>query len=287
MSLGAPFAHAVHDSARLMDVAVAAATSVGDDLRAAFRSRPDTTTKRDRHDLVTVFDTAAEDAIRDRILAAVPDSVIVGEEGGTAGSGEVTWYVDPIDGTSNFVHGVPFFCTAIAAVVDNTLVAAAVYDPTRDDLFTASLAGAWCNGQPLRSEGATDERHALLMSTYPHARDLDRDGDAALRRMDALIRTYRTVRVPGSAALSLTHVAAGWTDAALGIGVNPWDVAAGALMVAQAGGTYLGVQPASGGREDSSWLMPGFLATVRALDPVTIVEVFADGYTFRDMRNDA
>jgi myo-inositol-1(or 4)-monophosphatase len=228
------------DVTHLLDTASAAARAVGPQLRAAFRSRPDVSTKRDFHDPVTEHDRAAEVSIRAVIDARAPHSAIVGEEGGTTGSGDLVWYVDPIDGTANFAAGLPFFCVSIAAAVRGELVAGVVYDPVRDDEFTATPDGAWCNGKPLRSAGATGDREAMLLSSYPTPLDLGTGGELALERYGRLLRSFSAVRKVGSAALKLAHVAAGWSDAAYGTGSNPWDVAAGALLVRSAGGVYLG-----------------------------------------------
>ncbi|MEV0272486.1 inositol monophosphatase [Hamadaea sp. NPDC050747] len=257
-------------------VAADAATCVADQLRAAFRSRPDMEFKRDRHDPVTVHDRAAEATIRELILAAVPDSRIVGEEGGAIGEGSVHWYVDPIDGTANFVAGLAFFCTSVAAVVDGEVVAGAIYDPVRDDLFTAGPDGAYHNGSPMRSAGATAETEALLITSYPSPRELRAEGEPALGRLGRLLTEYRTLRRPGSAALSLAHVAAGWADVALGLSVNAWDLAAGALLVRQAGGRFLGLRPA-GTPATANWLGPGYLATVGtlAVDGSVVLDTFA------------
>lgn len=253
------------DSVRLAEIAVAAATSVGDALRRAFRSRPQVDFKRDRHDPVTVHDKAAEVTIRQVILDAEPDSVIVGEEGGVHGRGTVRWFVDPIDGTANFAHGLPFFCVSVAAAVGDTVLAGAVYDPIRDDLFSASLAGARCNGAPLVSAGARHEGEALLLCSYPSPRELRAHGAPALARYGRLLGTYQTLRRPGSAALSLAHVAAGWADAAVGLSINAWDVAAGALLVTQAGGRYCGLDPIGGPPAAAPWQSPGYLAAVGTL----------------------
>ncbi|HEX4811443.1 MAG TPA: inositol monophosphatase family protein [Nonomuraea sp.] len=234
------------DETQLLETAGEAARSVGPRLRKAFRSRPPAQTKRDFHDPVTEHDRAAEEAIRAVIEARVPGSAIVGEEGGVTGSGDLTWYVDPIDGTANFAAGLPFFCVSIAAAVRGELVAGVVYDPVRDDEFAATTAGAWCNGAPLRSRGATSDREAMLLCAYPTPRDLDVDGEAALRRYARFLKSFSAVRRPGSAALNLAHVAAGWSDATYGTGSNPWDVAAGALLVRQAGGVYVGDPLAEG-----------------------------------------
>lgn len=250
----------------LARVAEKAALSVGDQLRAAFRSRPELDFKRDRHDPVTEHDRAAEATIREVILAAVPDSRIVGEEGGAVGTGTVDWYVDPIDGTANFASGLPFFCTSVAAVAGGEVVAGAVYDPVRDDLFTAGPAGAFHNGTPLISAGATKETEGLLVTSYPSPRELRADGDVALTRLGRFITEFRTTRRPGSAALTLAHVAAGWVDVALGLSVSPWDLAAGVLLVKRAGGRFLGLRPV-GSPDAPSWQGPGYLACVGTLDP--------------------
>ncbi|MEU8382408.1 inositol monophosphatase family protein, partial [Streptosporangium sp. NPDC048865] len=133
-------------AAELSAVAAEAARAVGDRLRGAFRSRPAVETKMDFHDPVTEHDRAAEEIIREVIGRRVPGSTIIGEEGGSEGSGEIRWYVDPIDGTANFAAGLPFFCVSVAAAVGDEVVAGVVYDPVRDDEFRADLGGAWCNG---------------------------------------------------------------------------------------------------------------------------------------------
>ncbi|MEU0569186.1 inositol monophosphatase family protein [Nonomuraea sp. NPDC005983] len=228
------------DATQLLETACEAARAAGPRLRKAFRSRPQVATKRDFHDPVTEHDKAAEDTIRNVINMRRPGSVIVGEEGGVTGEGDLTWYVDPIDGTANFAAGLPFFCVSIAVAVRGELVAGVVYDPVRDDEFSATTAGAWCNGTPIRSAGATTDREAMLLSSYPTPRDLVEEGDEALARYGRLLDSFAAVRRLGSAALKLAHVAAGWADVAYGTRANPWDVAAGALLVRQAGGVYLG-----------------------------------------------
>ncbi|MCG5213675.1 inositol monophosphatase family protein [Streptosporangium soli] len=258
-------------SQELADIALLAARSVGDRLRGAFRSPLVVETKRDFHDPVTEHDKAAEETIREVIARHCPGGVVIGEEGGTrpaadhdrdvaiADGEEVRWFVDPIDGTANFAAGVPFFCVSIAAAVGDEVVAGVVYDPVRGDEFVASLEGAYCGDVRLRSAGATRDREAMLLSSYPTPRDLDEEGDEALRRFGRLIRSFAAVRRPGSAALKLAHVAGGWADAALGLGASPWDVAAGSFLVRQAGGVYI---PLSG-----AVLEPGgYLAHVGGFD---------------------
>ncbi|GAA2857064.1 inositol monophosphatase family protein [Streptosporangium fragile] len=249
----------VNTSRELAVIAAEAARAVGDRLRAAFRSRPEVRTKRDFHDPVTEHDKAAEEEIREVLARRCPDSVVVGEEGGTRGAGAVSWYVDPIDGTANFAAGLPFFCTSVAAAVDGEVVAGVVYDPVRDDEFTAWLGGAACAGEPIRSVGARTDREAMLLSSYPTPRDLAAEGEEALHRFARLVGAFASTRRPGSAALKLAHVAAGWSDVAYGTHVNAWDVAAGSLLVKQAGGVYI---PLSG----SVFTPGGYLACVGGFD---------------------
>lgn len=225
---------------QILRTAIAAARLPGPDLLAAFRGDMRVDFKRDRHDLVTEHDRRAEAMIRDLIFREVPDSTFIGEEGGSTGTGRVGWFVDPIDGTSNFASGIAFWCVSVGAVVGGKVVAGAIFDPVADNLFCASAEGAWLNGKPLRSAGAAAEENATLVCGYPVTRDFRLDGkDLSLQRFGRMVETVATLRRPGSAALSLAHVAAGWVDAAMGFGANPWDVTAGMLIVEQAGGRYL------------------------------------------------
>ena len=231
-------------------------------LLAAFRSVMDIDYKVDLHDLVTVHDKQSEQTIRDFIFERVPDSTFMGEEGGSVGDGPVCWYVDPIDGTSNFARGIAFWCVSIGAVIDGEVVAGVIYDPVADNLFAADASGAWLNGEPLRSSAIADESRATLITGYPVARDFRHDGKAeALAHFGVLAETFSTLRRPGSAALSLAHVAAGWADAAAGFGVNPWDVTAGVLIVRQAGGTYRALTLGKVAPEAPDFFCPGYVAT--------------------------
>lgn len=226
-------------SANLRRIAEDAATGVGPMLRAAFRSDFRIDEKKNHHDLVTEHDRASEEAIAAHLFAAEPDSRILGEEGGHRGSGRIEWIVDPIDGTSNFAHGVAFFCVSIAAALDGELLAGVVYDPVAELVFAADLDGAYLNGEPLRPAGQSDEARASIMTDYPSAEALALDGQLGLDSFAELVTTYATLRRKVSGALMLAHVAAGWADVTMGLDTNPWDIAAGALIVRQAGGTYL------------------------------------------------
>ena len=262
---------------QILSAAIAAAKAPADDLRAAFRGNMQVDFKVDRHDPVTIHDRRAEAVIRDLIFDLVPDSTFMGEEGGTTGSGPVQWFVDPIDGTSNFAAGIAFWCTAVGAVVDGKVVAGAIYDPTADQLFHASAKGAFLNGQPLVSADAPPEENAVLLTGYPVTRDFRLDGkDLSLDRFGRLVATAATLRRPGSAALSICHVAAGWADAAMGFGANPWDVTAAILILEQAGGQY---RPYALGRcapDAAPHLHPGYLALRGGADYPTLAAIAAE-----------
>ncbi|MFB4310565.1 inositol monophosphatase family protein [Actinomadura sp. GTD37] len=263
-------------SRELAGIAELAARATGDRLRTAFRSRPEVDTKRDMHDPVTVHDRAAEETIREVLAKESPGSVVVGEEGGAQGpdgdaasnggagsDGGIRWYVDPIDGTANFAVGLPFFCVSIGAVAGGEVVAGAVYDPVRDEMFSASLGGATCNGERIESRGAARDETAVVATSYPSARELHADRDEALRRFGQMVEAFATLRRPGSAALTLAHVAAGWTDVAYDPSINAWDVTAALLLVRQAGGTYLPLGGKPGAPDHEA---PGYLACTGAFD---------------------
>jgi myo-inositol-1(or 4)-monophosphatase len=259
---------------RLKSVAAEAARAVAPDLRDAFRTGMDVAFKRDHHDPVTEHDRRAEEKIRALLLRREPDSSVIGEEAGASdGAGRVRWYVDPIDGTANFARGLAFFCVSVGAAVDGQPVAGAIVDPMAGHVFTADLDGAWLGEQRLVSTGVRDERRALLISSFPSSRELDRGDPESLTRFGTLVSRYGTVRRPGSAALSLAHVAAGWSDAALGTSVNAWDTCAAQVLVRRAGGGYV---PFGG----SGWDQPGYLAHTADLVPATLHD-FVAWYTRR------
>lgn len=251
----------------LGETARRAVEKVREPLLAAFRSQMDVDFKRDRHDPVTEHDRRAEAMIRDLVFKEVPDSTFMGEEGGSTGDGEVHWYVDPIDGTANFARGLAFWCVSVGAVIGNEIVAGAILDPVTGNLFEATTDGATLNGKPMQSRAVRQEKQAVLITGYPVSRDFEIDGEAqALARFGELTKTYATLRRPGSAALSLAHVAAGWVDAATGFSVNPWDVTAAILIVQKAGGTYRPYDLNAGNTGSRIFEMPAYVATGQGAD---------------------
>ncbi|THA33408.1 inositol monophosphatase [Streptomyces sp. A1277] len=262
-------------SVRLREVATEAALAVAPDLVAAFRDAMEVDFKRDEHDPVTVHDRRAEERIRELLLKRVPDSTVVGEEGGRRdGSGRIAWYVDPIDGTANFARGLAFFCTSIGVTVDGEPVAGAIVDPVAGHVFTADATGAYLGGEPLRPGGVREEARGLLITGFPTTRELAWNDPQTLPRFGELVARYGTVRRTGSAALTLAHVAAGWCDAALGTSVNAWDICAARVLVQRSGGVY---QAFAG---EGGWDQPGYLAHGASLEPVAVRE-FVDWYLTR------
>jgi myo-inositol-1(or 4)-monophosphatase len=262
-------------SVHLREAATEAALAVAPDLLAAFRGTMDVDFKRDEHDPVTVHDRRAEERIRELLLKRVPDSTVVGEEGGRQdGSGRIAWYVDPIDGTANFARGLAFFCTSIGATVDGEPVAGAIVDPVAGHVFTADTSGGYLGGEPLHPAGVRDESRGLLITSFPNNRELAWNDPQTLPRFGELVARYGTVRRTGSAALTLAHVAAGWCDAAVGTSVNAWDICAARVLVQGSGAVY---ESFAGG---GGWDQPGYLAHTAGLEPAALRE-FVDWYVSR------
>ena len=244
----------------LLDIATTASVAAGRHALAAFHDRVPTTEKTSFHDLVTEIDREAEEIVVGEILRRCPDSTVIGEEGGIHGEGAVRWYVDPIDGTNNFARGIPFFCVSIAAAVDGRLEAAAIHDPVRGELMTATRTGAFLDGAPMRARGAVTDAAALLLTDFPSPKRPSTPDDYAL--LATLISSFGTVRRLGSGALALAYVACGRADAALMTNANVWDLAAGALLVEVAGGQQA-VPPS---QAHAAWMGPVYVAACRELD---------------------
>jgi len=197
--------------------------------------------EKGRADLVTAVDEAAERAVTDIVRATFPDDAIVGEELSSrrvhAGR---RWYVDPIDGTTNFVHGHPFACVSIAFADDAGLGAAVIHAPLLGEVYAARRGGgAWRNEVPIHVTQVDDSGSALLATGFPFKRGKG-ELDAYMLLVADAVRGTQDVRRAGSAALDLAFVAAGRVEGFFELGLAPWDVAAGMLLVAEAGGRVTG-----------------------------------------------
>ncbi|MDY6851769.1 MAG: inositol monophosphatase family protein [Thermodesulfobacteriota bacterium] len=195
-------------------------------------------------DLVTEFDLASERIIVDEIKTAFPGHTIIAEEGGETNSGSPNrWYIDPLDGTTNFAHGFLFFCVSIAyeALEEDgpEIQAGVIFDPLRDEMFTAVKGGgAMLNGRPLTVSGQTDLGRALVATGFPY--DIRTNSEPVLARFRRILTAVQGVRRPGAAALDLAWLAAGRVDGFWEERLGPWDTAAGALIVQEAGGRVTG-----------------------------------------------
>jgi myo-inositol-1(or 4)-monophosphatase len=199
-----------------------------------------------QYDLVTDADRASERLVVERLTAHFPQHGIVAEEGGGhESSSEYRWYVDPLDGTTNFAHGFPVFNVTLALERAGELIAGVVYDPTRDEMFAAERGGgAHLNGKPIRVSQATRLNDCLVATGFPSRK---RHRDVNIHFFYQLAMMSHGVRRAGSAAIDLAYIAAGRLDAYWEYSLNPWDVAAGLLIVEEAGGTVSDMQgnPAS------------------------------------------
>lgn len=244
---------------QLLDVATTAARAGGELLISL--SRPDFTfgfLKQNRgalqidakaeFDFVTEADRAAEEKIVHHILAAFPGHQIFAEEqthapetAQVASPDGVQWIIDPLDGTTNYIHGVPNFSVSIAAKKNDEIVVGVVWDPVRRELFTATAGGgSFLNGKPIRVSENARLHDSLLATGFPF-RAKSRLG-AYLRMFGAFFSSVRDIRRIGSAALDLAYVAAGRFDGFWEYGLSPWDFAAGSLLVREAGGTISGFE---------------------------------------------
>lgn len=228
----------------MLNVAVRAARAAGRIItRASHDLEKVRVASKQRNDFVTEVDQAAEKAIITTLQQAYPGHAFLAEESGhSTPQGEVPvrdaehlWIIDPLDGTTNFIHGLPQYAVSIALMQRGTVTQAVVYDPNRDELYTASKGrGAFLNDRRIRVSAASKLDGALVGTGFPFRRieDLDR----YLPILRAVMEKAAGVRRPGAAALDLAYVAAGRYDAFFEIGLMPWDVAAGSLLVSEAGG---------------------------------------------------
>jgi myo-inositol-1(or 4)-monophosphatase len=218
-----------------LETALSAARRAGEVLRAGFGAEHEITYKGEV-DFVTEVDKEAERVIREELLGTFPTHGMLAEEGGElAGEGDARWIVDPLDGTTNYAHGLPIFCVSVALErAAEEVVLGVVYDPMREETFVAERGrGAKLNGRPISVSESDEPIRALIATDFPYDRERMPETLEFFGRFSALSRGMRRL---GAAALDLCYVAAGRLDGYYMRGVRPWDLAAGSLILREAGG---------------------------------------------------
>lgn len=222
--------------------------------------------EKSRANLVTEADEASQKAIHGLIADRFPQHGYLGEEGLNSNTdADCCWIIDPLDGTSNYVHGFPYYAVSIALRSHGELIVGVVHDPCRNETFSAVRGkGARLNGRPIQTSGETQVASAMAMASLPIAADTT---DPAIQRFLKAMSHFQTVQRTGSAALNLACVACGRIDAFWSTSLKPWDVAAGVLLVREAGGTVADI---AGGPVDI------LVSSLLAASSETIVQDIAD-----------
>jgi myo-inositol-1(or 4)-monophosphatase len=221
----------------LLNIAVMAARRAGEVIvRSLNRLESLTVTSKGRNDFVSEVDRAAEAEIIGIIRKHYPHHAFLAEESGASGENETVWIIDPLDGTTNFLHGFPIFAVSIACQQRGRIEHAVVYDPMRQELFTSSRGrGAHLDNRRMRVSKQRTLEGALISTGFPY-RANTRFIDPYMQMLKSVMQQTAGVRRPGAASLDLAYVAAGRADAFWEIGLSPWDTAAGTLLIQEAGG---------------------------------------------------
>ncbi|MDE2195624.1 MAG: inositol monophosphatase [Gammaproteobacteria bacterium] len=242
----------------LLNIAVSAARRAGDIItRHVGRIDRLTIKAKEHNDFVSQVDRLAEEEIIYTLRKAHPDHAILAEESGAQGNNdEFQWIIDPLDGTTNFLHGFPVFCVSIALKHRDRLEHAVIYDPMRQELFTASRGeGAQVDGRRMRVTSLKTLDGALIGTGFPFREN--HNIDLYMKMFEAVVRKTAGVRRAGSAALDLAYVAAGRMDGFWEMGLKPWDIAAGMLLIQEAGGMTGHFDGTPGFPEDGNILAGG------------------------------
>ena len=223
----------------MLNVAIKAARAAGAIInRAALDVESVRVSTKQINDFVTDIDQKAEAVIIETLLTAYPTHGILAEESGSehgAAGADFVWIIDPLDGTTNFIHGFPVYCVSIALAVKGKVEQAVVYDPTRNDMFCATKGrGAYMNDRRIRVSKRTQLKECLISTGFPYQPGNKLKQHLAM--LGEIISQTAGVRRPGAAALDLAYVAAGFSDGFFESGLKPWDVAAGSLLITEAGG---------------------------------------------------
>ncbi len=226
----------------LLNVAVMAARRAGAVLIRKMRNLEKLKVEEKGHnDFVSDADRAAEKAVIDCIFKHYPDHAILAEESGKQGESDHVWIIDPLDGTTNYLHGFPVFAVSIGVQINGRMEHGVVYDPIRQELFTASRGdGAQLDGRRIRTSGQIQFERALIGTGFPF-RQANTDLQPYLNMLAKVIQNTAGIRRPGAAALDLAYVAAGRLDAFWETGLAAWDLAAGSLLIREAGGIISGL----------------------------------------------
>ena len=219
----------------IIDVAERAARKAGKYALSRADSLKEVEYKGAVNNLVTDVDKACEKMIIDEVSSAFPAHSILAEEGGEGGDdSESLWIIDPLDGTTNYAHGFPFYAVSIAYVHKGEVLAGVAYIPSRDEMFTAVKGkGACLNGDPMRVSSVPDLEHSLIATGFAYSKQ---GKGESVKYFGRILEKAQAVRRPGAAVLDLCYVACGRFDGFWEMGLNPWDVAAGQLMIKEAGG---------------------------------------------------
>ena len=218
-----------------LTVAVEAAHAAGKIQQFYASSDLEIDTKSSETDLVTKADKLCEKKIREIILAAYPDHEILGEEGGSTGESNHRWVVDPIDGTLNYAHGLPFYCVSIGLEIEGQLAIGVIFDSVKNELFTAVRGeGAFLNGAPIEVSKESELIRSMLVTGFAYQKETVHENVEIFGRVHQKVRSVRRL---GAAALDLCYIACGRLEGFWELKLSPWDVAAGVLIVREAGGT--------------------------------------------------
>src|SRR5690348_4460123 len=226
----------------MIDLAVRAAKAAGAILKDGIGKLHDIRYKEGEYNVVTEVDTLAEKTIIDMIKSEHPDHTFLAEESGASQEqSNHRWIIDPLDGTVNYAHGLPIFCVSIALEVNGEITTGVIYHPILDELFTVEKGkGAFLNGNKISVSSEKDFSKTLLVTGFPYnARE---NPDHCIDHFVNFLKRGRPVRRLGSAALDLAYVASGRLDGFWEVSLNPWDVAAGSLLLTEAGGTITNMQ---------------------------------------------
>ncbi len=229
--------HNAADMQAFLDQAIAAARAAGDVINDGAQGRDRLVIERKKeNDFVSVIDRRAEEAVIATLSARFPEHAFIAEESGSRGNSEFAWLIDPLDGTTNFLHGLPHYCVSIGLRRAGRIIVGVIFDPVKDHLFTATAGGgAFLNSRAIGVSSRDGLSETVIGTGFPFS---DHSYlDAYLGSLRDIMQRCAGIRRAGAAALDLAYVAAGWLDGFWEKNLNAWDVAAGSLLIAEAGGT--------------------------------------------------